>query len=324
MIKNQWYAVLSSHELKKGQVLGAKRFGENLVFFRTSDGKIGCVDSLCAHRKASLHKGCIADDHIKCPFHGIEYDATGKCVYVPSEGKASATDFARFHLKNYPIREIGDIIFAWYGDKEPDKEPDYFEVITNKRYSYDHINDTWDVDYSRVIENQLDVSHLAFVHHNTIGRGNKTVCNGPKVVWLDENTLRTSANNETDSGQTPKPAEECEIKSTNLTFKFPNMWLNHITDKILILAFFVPVDDEHSIIALRFYNRITGLRAINKMIAWLGSRANKIVERQDKRIVETQIPQKTGIAIGENLVSADMPIIEYRSKRKKLQDNTTL
>jgi hypothetical protein len=26
------------------------------------------------------------------------------------------------------------------------------------------------------------------------------------------------------------------IKSTNLTFKFPNMWLNHVTDKLLILA----------------------------------------------------------------------------------------
>lgn len=45
---------------------------------------------------------------------------------------------------------------------------------------------------------------------------------------------------------------------TNLMFEFPNMWLNHVTDKIMILAYFVPVDDEHSIIALRFYNRITG------------------------------------------------------------------
>ncbi len=320
MIKNQWYAVLSSHELKAGQVLGARRFGENLIFFRTKDGRISCLDSLCAHRKASLAKGWIQDDHIKCPFHGIEYDFSGKCVYVPSEGKASALDFARFHLKSYETREIGGIIFAWYGDEKPSKEPDYFEVITDDSFSYDHINDCWDVDYSRVIENQLDVSHLSFVHHNTIGRGNKTLCNGPKVVWLDDNTMQTSANNEVDSGQTPKSADESIIKSTNLTFKFPNMWLNHITDKIMILAFFIPVDDEHAIIALRFYNKITGIKAIDKAIAWIGSRANKVVERQDKRIVETQIPKKTGIYMGENLVSADLPIIEYRSKRKKLQD----
>ena len=104
------------------------------------------------------------------------------------------------------------------------------------------------------------------------------LCNGPKVEWLDDHTMRTSVNNEKDAGQTPKPSEECEIKDTNLTFKFPNMWLNHVTDKIPILAFFIPVDNEHSIIALRFYNKITGIKPIDKIIAWLGSRANIIVE----------------------------------------------
>lgn len=323
MIKNQWYAVLSSHELKKGKLLAARRFGENLLFMRNSNGEIGCFDSLCAHRKASLEKGWLEGDNIKCPFHGIEYDVTGKCVYIPSEGRASTLDFARFHLKSYPVREIGGIIFVWYGDKEPDKEPEVFDVITDKNYTYDHINDSWGVDYSRVIENQLDVSHLAFVHKTTIGRGNKSLCNGPKVVWLDDMTMQTSANNEVDAGQTPKAADECEIKSTNLTFKFPNMWLNHVTDKIMILAYFVPVDDEHSIISLRFYNRITGMRAIDKAIAWLGSRANKVVERQDKKIVETQLPKKTGTNIGENLVAADLPIIEYRTKRNQLQNVDT-
>ena len=320
MIKNKWYAVLSSHELKNGKIVGARRFGENLIFFRDSKGEIGCISSLCAHRGASLAKGCVTDDHVRCPFHGIEYDLTGKCVYVPSEGRASAADYSRFHMKHYATKEIGGIIFAWYGDGEPVGEPDVFDVVKDTSYTYDHINDMWNVHYSRVIENQLDVSHLAFVHRTTIGRGDKRLCNGPKVVWLDDNTLQTSANNEVDAGQTPKSAEDCVIKETNLTFKFPNMWLNHVTDKIMILAYFVPVDDEHAIISLRFYNKITGVRAIDKAIAWLGSRANKIVERQDKRIVETQLPVRSELRMRESLVAADMPIIEYRSKRDSLQN----
>ncbi len=324
MINNQWYAVLSSHELKPDKILAARRFGKNLVFFRNTAGEPCCVDSLCAHRGASLEKGWIENDHIKCPFHGIEYDSTGKCVFVPSDGKASIEDYAKFHLRHYPTREIGGIIFAWYSEEDtsPQGEPDYFPIISDKSYSYNHINETWSVQYSRVIENQLDVSHLAFVHHNTIGRGNKTLCNGPKVVWLDDNTLQTSANNEVDEAQIPKKSEECEIKSTNLTFKFPNMWLNHVTDKIQILAFFIPVDDGHSIIALRFYNKITGVKPIDNAIAWLGSRANKIVERQDKRIVETQLPKATDLYMSENIVAADLPIIEYRTKRHKLKNQT--
>ncbi len=320
MIKNQWYAIISSAQIKPGKMVAVRRFAENLVVFRNQAGKLGCVTDLCAHRGASLGKGCISDGNIKCPFHGIEYDTSGKCVYIPSEGRNSTTDFSRFNLKSYETCEIGGIVFAWYGEGEPDKEPDVFDVVTDSSYVYDEMQDHWKVQHSRVIENQLDVSHLAFVHRTTIGRGNKCLCNGPKVVWLDDNTLQTSANNETDIGQLPKPAEECVIKSTNLTFKFPNMWLNHVTDKIMILAYFVPVDEENSIIALRFYNRITGFKPIDKLIAKLGSMANKVIERQDKRIVETQLPKASALSIGENLVAADMPIIEYRSKRNKLQN----
>ena len=188
MINNQWYAVMSSHHIKKNRIVGAKRFGVNLAFFRTADGDVGCVQDICAHRGASLSGGCVNKNHIQCPFHGIEYATDGSCVYVPSEGKSSKNDFSRFNLKSYPVKEIGGIIFVWYGDKEPDKEPDYFDIIRDSSYTYDHMEDTWQVDYSRVIENQLDVSHLAFVHRTTIGRGNKTISHGPKVVWLDDNT----------------------------------------------------------------------------------------------------------------------------------------
>jgi phenylpropionate dioxygenase-like ring-hydroxylating dioxygenase large terminal subunit len=320
LINNQWYAVLSSHKVKRGTVVGAKRFGENMVFFRNKKGQLACVTDKCAHRGASLDKGCVKNNNIQCPFHGIEYDTNGKCVHIPSEGKSSKKDYSRFNLKHWTIREIGDIVFLWYGDAEPIGEPDAFDIITDTSFTYDHIEDTWDVDYSRVIENQLDVSHLPFVHRTTIGRGNKTLVNGPKTVWIDDNTLQTSANNEKDIGQTPLSDKDSIIKSTNLTFKFPNMWLNHVSDKIQILAFFIPVDDEHSIIALRFYNKITGRRPVDKCIAWFGSRANKVIERQDKRIVNTQTPKKTHLKMGEKLLLADSPIIEYRAKREKLQN----
>lgn len=319
MINNQWYAVLSSHKVRRGRVIGARRFGENMVFFRDDAGVLGCVTDKCAHRGASLAKGCMKDGNLQCPFHGIEYDMNGKCVHIPSEGRASVKDYSRFDLKHWAVQEVGGIVFLWHGDSEPAGEPDVFDIVTDSSYTYDHTEDSWGVDYSRVIENQLDVSHLPFVHRTTIGRGGKTLVNGPKTVWLDNNTMQTSANNEVDTGQTPLSGKDSIIKTTNLNFKFPNMWLNHVSDKIQILAFFIPVDDDNSIIALRFYTKLTGKKSIDKCIAWFGSRANKVVERQDKRIVITQLPKKTGLKMGENLVPADKPIIEYRSKRDKLQ-----
>ena len=43
------------------------------------------------------------------------------------------------------------------------------------------------------------------------------------------------------------------------------------------------------------------------------------VERQDKRVVEKQIPSKTALRIDERLLMADKPIIEYRRRREELQ-----
>ena len=47
MINNQWYAVLSSNEVKKGKIVGARRFGENLIFSGMrkvrSDASRACV-----------------------------------------------------------------------------------------------------------------------------------------------------------------------------------------------------------------------------------------------------------------------------------------
>ncbi len=47
---------------------------------------------------------------------------------------------------------------------------------------------------------------------------------------------------------------------------------------------------------------------------------NKIVLGQDRRVVETQVPKKSSLRMKENLAAADLPIIEYRSKRHKLQN----
>ena len=45
MIKNRWYAVLSSNKLKEGRILGAKRFGQDLVFFRSDKGEVSIMSS---------------------------------------------------------------------------------------------------------------------------------------------------------------------------------------------------------------------------------------------------------------------------------------
>jgi hypothetical protein len=81
----------------------------------------------------------------------------------------------------------------------------------------------WDVDLTRAIEGVLDVSHLPFVHARTIGRGRKTLVNGPYTI-LDDDTIRIWVTNQPDEGlpavkptQLPVPAGEAMLE-----FRFPN------------------------------------------------------------------------------------------------------
>lgn len=161
--------------------------------------------------------------------------------------------------------------------------------------------------------------HVPIVHYNTIGKGSKTLINGPKVEF-ENGILTTSANNEVDNGQSPKAPADCVIRETNLNFIFPNLWMNHISSRIKAIIYFAPVDDENTILYIRFYCKIARSRAVNSLIAFIGKYANKIIERQDKRVVVTQKPKASSYKSGEKLLVGDGPIIMYRRKREELKN----
>lgn len=322
MIRNQWYAILPSRRVKNNQIVSVRRMNLDLALFRDTSGRVGCVADQCTHRGAALSLGKIRDGCIQCPFHGLQFDASGKCTFIPANGKASTADLSRYNVRRYPVREQNGIVYFWYGEDEkiPDENLPFFDAEIDDSFVYSELEDHWHAHYSRCIENQLDVVHLPFVHHNTIGRGNKTLVNGPKVLW-ENGILTTSANNEVDNGQKPKSAEECVIKKTHLQFLYPNVWMNHISEKIKVIICFAPVDEENTILYIRFYCRLTGFKPLDSLIAFLGKFGNKTIERQDRRVVITQRPKASSLVSGEKLVAGDSPIILYRKVREELKQN---
>lgn len=320
MIWNQWYAILPSQKVKKNQVTGVTRLNLPLALFRNSRGQLGCVQDQCSHRGAALSKGKMKGDCLQCPFHGLAFDRFGRCQRIPAYGKASLDDLSRFNVKHHPVKEKNGIIYLWYGDEAEmiDTLP-FFDADLDATDTYYESEDHWQAHYSRCIENQLDVVHLPFVHRTTIGRGNKTLVNGPKVLF-EEGTLITSADNEKDRGQKPKSPGESKIKSTYLSFKFPNIWMNHIHEKIKVLIYFAPVDDHNTILYIRFYCKMSDKKILNRMIATIGNVANLVVEKQDKRIVVTQKPKASSYYSQENLLMGDGPIIQYRKLREQMKN----
>jgi phenylpropionate dioxygenase-like ring-hydroxylating dioxygenase large terminal subunit len=318
MIYNQWYIILESKELKKHKPLTVKRFNETLALWRNKDGQACCITDKCCHRGASLSCGKLINGNLECPFHGFIYDQSGKVFTIPAIGRNGMVP-ETMKVPSFRTFEAYGFIWLWWGDEEKIKQDPFF-FTELEHFSYSTFKDHWNVHYTRAIENQLDVVHLPFVHKTTIGRGNKTLVNGPVVVR--ENELITFyVNNIKDDGKTVplKPNEIVDYeKLYHLQFHYPNIWQNLISDKMRVFAAFVPVDEENTIIYIRYYQRLIKIPILKELFNWMGKITSIIILRQDKRIVITQIPRKTGFKKDERLIMGDKPIIEYRNHRQEL------
>ncbi|MGB9586259.1 MAG: Rieske 2Fe-2S domain-containing protein [Anaerolineales bacterium] len=319
---NQWYVVLESKQVKN-KPLGVTRMGEKLVFWRDDQGKCYCLRDQCVHRGVALSGGWVCQDRLVCPFHGFEYDGTGRIQNIPANGRKSAVPEI-FRGIGYPVYEDHGLIWIWWGEKAPQdlKPPSFFEDI-ERDFSYSSAFDPWKIHYSRVIENQLDVVHLPFIHYNTIGRGNKTVVDGPVVRWVRPDLFYVYPFNRIDDGVPPRSADQITLDpepSFKLEFQFPNLWENYISSDVRVLAAFIPVDENNTLLYLRFYQRFMRVPIVREIINRLALPFNIYIAHQDRRVVETHRVGASGLKIGEKLIRGDQPIIEYRRKREELKN----
>jgi len=324
MIKNQWYAILEAKEVKS-KPIGITRFNEKLVLWRDDQNKICCIYDQCCHRGASLSIGKIIHNEIECPFHGFTYDASGRVTAIPANGKKSKVP-EHFKVHSYIAKEAFGLIWVWYSDEsQPNNVPEiaFFDEL-KQGFTYSSFNEVWNVHYTRAIENQLDVVHLPFVHRTTIGKGNKTLVNGPVVTWK-ENRMTFYVNNVVDDGMTI-PLKPSEIKNYeslfSLELQMPNVWQNKISDAVRIVAVFAPIDDENTRIYLRFYQKFANVPLLKYIIGVMSNYFNGVILHQDRHVVLTQVPKKTELRMGENLIQGDLPIIEFRKKRDELKRNS--
>ncbi|MBN1122954.1 MAG: aromatic ring-hydroxylating dioxygenase subunit alpha [Anaerolineae bacterium] len=323
MIRDQWYAILESKEVKRGKPVGVTRLGEKLVLWRDEQGQVVCQRDKCPHRGVQLSLGELKDGTLECPFHGFRFDPTGQCTLIPAIGK-TGTPPKKMKVHTYPAREAHDLIWVWWGDPRDDLPPIHFFETIDDSFSYATLKDHWPTHYSRAIENQLDVVHLPFVHRTTIGRGNKTVVNGPLTEVDCEidgcNRLEVWLNNEVDRGQTPiRPREFTRPdRHPQLQFQFPNIWHNWISDDVRVFIAFVPIDAENTLMVIRFYQRFMRVPLLRTLVNWFSLPFNFWIERQDKRVVVTHQPPRADLDIGETLIQGDGPIITYRKRRREL------
>ncbi|NBF06568.1 Rieske 2Fe-2S domain-containing protein [Pseudomonas sp. Fl5BN2] len=165
-IYNEWYVAAFTHEVGR-HLLARRLLDRRVVLFRTLAGDAVALEDRCAHRSFPLSRSQLDGDSIVCGYHGFRYDAAGDLVEVPSQ----KTCPRGIGVRRYPLLSQGPLLWIWLGDAEradttqipPLAWIDAAEWACTSGYFHHPGN------YVSLHENLMDLTHLSFLHANTIG-----------------------------------------------------------------------------------------------------------------------------------------------------------
>jgi vanillate O-demethylase monooxygenase subunit len=166
-LRNAWYVAAWSFEVKKA-LFERTIINESILMYRKLDGTAVAMSNACPHRFAPLHGGKLLGDIVECPYHGLQYDATGVCVHNPhGNGKVPA----RARTRSYPLVEVHDMLWIWMGDPalaNPDTIPD-FSCHSDPRYPTVGGVIEMHANYELISDNLMDLTHVEYVHAGILG-----------------------------------------------------------------------------------------------------------------------------------------------------------
>ena len=166
-IRNCWYVIAWDHEVPPDGLFTRTVLNEAILLYRTADGAIVALRDRCCHRLAPLSKGRKEGDCVRCGYHGLRFDATGRCVEIP--GSDTVPEKAR--VQSYPIAVKNKWVFVWMGDPARADSallPDNFSC-DDPQWDYIPGYLHYETNQQLICDNLLDFSHLSYVHEKTLG-----------------------------------------------------------------------------------------------------------------------------------------------------------
>ena len=185
-LRNAWYAAAWSDEVSHA-LFERTIIGQSLVFYRDTHGVALAFDNACPHRSAPLSMGRLHGDVVECPYHGLKFDRSGKCVYNP-HGNQNIPSRAR--TRRYPLVDRHAMLWIWMGDEQyadADRIPD-FSCHTDERFPTTKGIIEMHGYYELITDNLMDLTHVEFVHEGILGseaikRGEHHVHQAGTTIW---------------------------------------------------------------------------------------------------------------------------------------------
>jgi vanillate O-demethylase monooxygenase subunit len=131
---------------------------------------VGALEDRCCHRGSALSMGAVIPSGLQCGYHGMVFDAAGKCVLIP--GQDAIPPQAR--VKSFPVVERQEFVWIWMGDPAKADERlivDYPWNDDRKHWPHKHGLSRIKCNYMLLMDNLMDLTHIPFIHRKTVGGG---------------------------------------------------------------------------------------------------------------------------------------------------------
>ncbi|MCJ7840465.1 aromatic ring-hydroxylating dioxygenase subunit alpha [Lederbergia sp. NSJ-179] len=312
VLQQDWLVACRSEDVKE-RPIQIVLMGERLAIFRNSKG-VHAFKDLCIHRGAALSLGEVKNDCLVCPYHAWEYNDSGACVKIPQlpEGRPIPR---KAKAISYACQEKYGLIWVNLAGNDPEffhykpmEETEFHNVIWGPQEVV--------AKPPRIIENFLDVGHLAVVHEGYLGSEEHREVPDYKVhregdrIYSDEIAIFQP---DPDGSGQPKYVYYTYEIHRPLTVSFTKRDRENNTLMTILLTV-RPIDEEKSMAyGILSFNYDTGL-SDEKLIKFQDE-----IFTQDKPIVENQKPEELPLDLQIELsLICDRVSIAYRRYLKEL------
>jgi nitrite reductase/ring-hydroxylating ferredoxin subunit len=252
LLRRYWHPIALVSDVKDIP-LAVRALGEDLILFRTPNGRLGLVHPRCAHRGSSLLYGKVEERGIRCCYHGWLFDTDGTCVEQPCEPEGGLQRDA-CRQPWYPVEERYGLIFAYMGPLAAKPALPRYDVLENIGEGFklhadgDSIGsggpERMPCNWFQTHENIMDSWHV-FVLHATFSTSQFTdlMAIRPNIHWeTTEHGMVANQVRNLDDGNTLHRVVELVMPNVRIV---PDPRLK-ISGKTTNVAWTLPIDDTNT------------------------------------------------------------------------------
>jgi len=192
LMRRHWTPVCLIEEVSEpdGTPVKAKVFGEDLVVFRDTNGRVGVMDEYCPHRRVSLVLGRNENCGLRCLYHGWKMDVDGNIVERVSEPVIPITNLNAAPPKHlaYPTKEWGGFVWTYMGppDTQPAFEPPAWAPTADVQVTIAKV--IIPCNWAQILEGAIDSAHSSSLHSSDMVPARVDSARATDSMWLRPST----------------------------------------------------------------------------------------------------------------------------------------